>query len=98
MSRFPECWVVERDEYGKPCEVSGYSEVADLGEVKLCYAMLVNGEYPEKEELFDEWIQEQQDGFSTGFDVFPSSDCYKTRDEAKKAFESGGVFVVEIDR
>lgn len=87
MSRFQECWVIEYDEYGEPDDVSGYSEIADLGEIKLCYSMLVDGMYPEMEELFEEWILDQQEGFQTSFYVFPSSDCFKTKAEAKKAFK-----------
>ena len=81
---FPECWVLERDEYGDACDYSGYVKVADLGMAVLCYPALINGERITKEELQEQWIQESQDGFQAEFYVFHTDDVYGTREEAKE--------------
>lgn len=85
---FPECWAVERDEYGDVCDYSGYVKVADLGIAVLCYPTLIDGERITKEGLQELWIRESQYGFQAEFYVFPVEDVYEAKEEAKTALEN----------
>ena len=78
-----DVYVVERDEYGEPTEVSGYMLLA-IVEQAVILTPYIN-DLETLDETLDSLIDETRDSFDVDLAVFPLEDCYKTRDEAHAA-------------
>ena len=78
-----EVWVVERDEDGIACEVSGYmflTEVADF----VIASGYING-MTRIEGILAYHAQETAENYDTDLVVFPAVDCWPTKEAAYAA-------------
>lgn len=80
-----EMWVVERDECGKPTDVSGYMFLATSGDYAILSAWI--NDLKSAEDTLAYHAQETADNFDTDLAVFPLEDCYATQDEAHAALD-----------
>lgn len=75
-----EVWVLERDEDGAPCDISGYMFLAQSGE-SVIVSPYINGM-----KRFDDILayheQETAENYDTALAVFPAEDCFTTREAA----------------
>lgn len=76
-----EVWVVERDEDGNACEVSGYVFLAEVAHAVILTPYI--NDLEDLEDLLDYHIEETADNYDTALAVFPAADCYTDRDEAE---------------
>lgn len=80
-----EVWVVNRDEYGEACDVSGYMFLAEVSGF-----VILTDYINDMESLGDAMAyhaEETSENYDTNLAVFPADDCYLTREEAKAALE-----------
>lgn len=81
-----EVWVVERDEDGTACEVSGFLFLA-----KVEHAVIVTPRVYGCEgvtEILDYHIGQTAQDYDTDLSVYPAGDCYTSREDAKVALET----------
>ena len=75
-----EVWIVERDEDGRACDVSGYMFIA-----KSDFAVIVStyiGSRDDIESTLAYHIEETAENYDTDLAVFPAEDCYTTKEAA----------------
>lgn len=82
-----EVWVVERDEAGNPCEVTGYVYLATVGHAVILTAYIDDLE--ELGDLLDYHIEQTYEDYDTHLAVFPACDCYPNRLAARCALNTG---------
>lgn len=75
-----EVWVLERDEDGTPCDVSGYMFLAQSGEFVIV-SPYING-MDRFEGIMAYHVQETAETYDTDLAVFPAENCFTTRDAA----------------
>lgn len=80
-----EVWVVERDEGGNACEYSGYVFLAEAAGAVILTAYI--NDLEDLEELLEYHIEQTAEDYDTHLAVFPTSDCYTSREEARAALE-----------
>ena len=80
-----EVWVVERDENGVACEVSGYMFLAEVAGFVIV-SDYINGMERIEETLADH-AEQTAEKCSTDLSVFPAGDCRPTREAAYAALE-----------
>ncbi len=79
-------WVVNRDEYGEACDVSGYMFLAEVSGF-----VILTDYISDLESLGDTMAYhaaETSENYDTNLAVFPADDCYLTREEAEAALEA----------
>lgn len=79
-------WVVERDENGDACEVSGYVFLAEVADAVILTSYINDLEY--LEDLLDYHIEETRDNYATDLAVFPADDCYTDQEAAEAALKA----------
>lgn len=82
-----ECWVVERDEDGAAYEISGYIFVAQIPGYTIVTPSL-NG-HNELDYIMSDHVDQTAQIGHGWLAVYPESDTYATREEAKTAMEQG---------
>ena len=75
-----EVWVLERDEDGTPCDISGYMFLASSGE-SVIVSPYING-MEDLEDILAYHEQETAENYDTDLAVFPVEDCFTTREAA----------------
>lgn len=75
-----DVYIVERDECGVACDVSGYMFLAQVGQAVIVSAFLDG--YETLEETLQCYIDETAGGYHTDMFVFPSNDCYDGLEDA----------------
>lgn len=78
-----EIYVVERDEDGAACDVSGYMFLAEVAGAAILTSYI--NDLETLEETLDYHIEETADNYDTDLVVFPVDDCYADRDAAEQA-------------
>ncbi len=78
-----EVWVVERDEDGNACEYSGYVFLAEVAGAVILTSYI--NDLEDLEDLLEYHIEQTAEDYDTHLAVFPASDCYTSREEAKNA-------------
>lgn len=81
-----EVWVVERDEDGNACEVSGYVFLAEVAHAVILTPYIDDLE--DLDDLLDYHIVETADNYDTDLAVFPAADCYADKDAAHAALRA----------
>lgn len=80
-------YAIERDEYGKACDVSGYMFLAVAGNEAIL-SVYIN-DIDDLYGMMEEHVIRTREGFRTTLCVFPLSDCYETCEEAEAEMEAG---------
>lgn len=85
-------WIVERDEDGYACEMSGYVFLAATALDAVIVSSYIN-DLEDVEDIVAYHIEQTVEDYDTHLAVFPAADCYADRDEATTALavESGEV-------
>lgn len=78
-----EIWVVERDEDGVACEVSGYMFLAEVADFVIASGY-ING-MTRIEGILAYHAQETAENYDTDLAVFPAVDCWPTKEAAYAA-------------
>lgn len=78
-------WVVERDEEGNACEVSGFLFLAKVHQAIIVTPGIYGCEGVE--EILDYHIGQTAQEYDTDLSVFPAGDCYVNKYDAKVALE-----------
>lgn len=78
-----EVWIVERDEDGVACEVSGYMLLAKSGDYAIVSGYINGMEHLNG--IIAYHIRETVENYDTDLAVFPAEDCYATREAAHAA-------------
>lgn len=81
-----EAWVVERDDGGNACEVSGYVFLAQAGNAVILTPYI--NDLENLEDLLDYHIEQTRDNYETDLAVFPADDCYTDRESAMVALKA----------
>ena len=76
-----EVWVVERDEDGIACEVSGYVFLAEVAGAVILTPYI--NDLEDLEDLLGYHIGETRDNYDTDLAVFPAADCYTDQETAE---------------
>ena len=82
-----QIWIIERDECGEPCEISGYMFLAFAGHAVIVTPYINSLE--DLDSILDYHIEETAENYDTDLAVFPVEDCYMTREEAEGALAGG---------
>lgn len=80
-----EIWIVERDENGAVCEVSGYMFVAEVAGFVIASAY-INGA-KDINSTMAYHAETTVDIYSSNLAVFPAKDCWTTKEAAHNAFD-----------
>lgn len=80
-----EVWVVERDEDGNACEVSGYVFLAQVAHAVIL-TPYING-LEGLDDILDYHIEETWSNYDTDLVVLPATDCYLTQYGAESALK-----------
>ncbi len=80
-----EVWVVERDEEGIACEVSGYMFLAEVADFVIASGY-ING-MTHIEGILAYHAQETAENYDTDLAVFPAVDCWPTKEAAHAALD-----------
>lgn len=83
-----QVWIMERDECGDPYDISGYMFFASIGNAVIVSPYLSG--IKDLEETLDYYIEITAEEYSSDLAVFPSEDCYLTREEAEAALVQKG--------
>ena len=75
-----EVWVLERDEDGAACDVSGYMVLAEVDDFVIV-SPYING-MEHLEGIMAYHVQETAENYDTDLAVFPAEDCFTTKDAA----------------
>jgi hypothetical protein len=78
-------WIVERDEYKEPIDISGYMFLAFSGRAVIVSAFI--NDFETLDETVEYHIEETSRYYETDLAVFPKNDCYLTRKEAEAALK-----------
>ena len=78
-----EDWVVERDEDGNACEVSGYMFLAEVAGFVIASSFINDLERLESTLAYH--AQETAENYDTDLAVFPAVDCWPTQEAAHAA-------------
>lgn len=78
-------WIIERDEYEEPIEISWYMFFAFVGRAAIVSSFINDSET--LDETVEYHIDETMNNFDTDLSVFPKNDCYLTREEAEAALK-----------
>lgn len=81
-------WIMERDEFGDPYDISGYMFFASIGNAVIVSPYLSG--IKDLEETLDYYIEITAEEYSSYLAVFPNEDCYLTREEAEAALAKKG--------
>lgn len=81
-----EVWVVDRDEDGIACEVSGYVFLAEVADAVILTPYI--NDLEDLEDLLDYHIGETRDNYDTNLAVYPAFDCYHTLEGAEAALKA----------
>lgn len=81
-----EVWVIERDEYGEPCAVVGCMFIAEAAGYIITSAFV--NETRDVEETMAYHAIETRKGWDTDLAVYPSTDCFTTKEGARKVLEN----------
>lgn len=73
-------YVIERDEYAYPTEVSGYMFLAQNDYVAIVTPFIDDIE--QLEETLEYLVSQTVENYDCNLPVFPLEDCYATRDDA----------------
>lgn len=80
-------YIVERDEDGEACDVSGYMFFAQVNQTVIVSAFI--NEIDDLDETLLYHIEETSRAYNTDLSVFPVSDCFLSKVEAERALEGG---------
>ena len=80
-----EVWVVEREEEGIACEVSGYMFLAEVADFVIASGY-ING-MTHIEGILAYHAQETAENYDTDLAVFPAVDCWPTKEAAHAALD-----------
>ncbi len=78
-------WIIERDKYEEPIEISGYMFFAFVGRAVIVSSYI--NDYETLDETVEYHIEETLNNYDTDLAVFPKNDCYLTREEAEAALK-----------
>ena len=78
-----QVWVVERDEDGLACDVSGYMFLSEVAGAVILTPYI--NDIDDLEGTLQHHIEETAENYDTDLAVFPLADCYCTREEATQA-------------
>lgn len=76
-------YVVERDEAGNACEVSGYMYLAKAADAVILSPYI--NDLETLEETLEYHIEQTAEEYDTHLAVFPAADCYATHPQAEMA-------------
>lgn len=76
-------YVVERDEDGNACEVSGYMFLAKSADAVILSSFI--NDLETLEETLEYHIEQTAEDYDTHLAVFPAADCYATHQQAEMA-------------
>ena len=77
-------WVIERDEDGNACEISGYVFIAHVEGVVILSPYVDEYDF---DGTLAYHIQCTAEDYDTHLCVFPDEDCYVSKDDCKAAFK-----------
>ena len=80
-----EIWIVERDENGTVCEVSGYMFVAEVAGFVIASAY-INGA-KDINSTMAYHAEETIESYNSDLAAFPAKDCWTTKEAAHDAFD-----------
>ena len=80
-----EVWVVERDEDGNACEVSGYMFLAEVADFVIASGYIDGMTHIEG--ILAYHAQETAENYDTDLAVFPAVDCWPTKEAAHAALD-----------
>lgn len=85
-----EVWVVERDEEGNACNVSGYMFLAEVGGRVIVTPYI--DDMDDLDGIMEYHVEETAENYDTYLSVFPVEDCWPTQEVAHAALneERGG--------
>lgn len=83
-----EVWVVERDEDGCAADVSGFMLLAKAGDAVILTAYI--NDLENVQDTLAYHMNETAENYYTNLAVFPTDDCYTTREEAEEALKERG--------
>lgn len=75
-----EVWVLERDEDGLACDVSGYMFLAEAGGRAIVTAYI--NDMDDLDGIMEYHVMETAESYNTDLYVFPMADCYADREKA----------------
>ncbi len=75
-----EVWVLERDEDGTSCEVSGYMFLAEVCDFVIASSYINGMEHIEG--ILAYHAQKTVENYDTNLVVFPAVDCFTTKEAA----------------
>lgn len=78
-----QVYVIERDEDGNACEISGYVYLAKAADAVILSSRIYGLET--LEETLQYHIEQTAEDYDTHLDVFPAADCYATHPKAEMA-------------
>lgn len=84
-----DVYIVERDECGAVCDVSGYMFLAQVGHAVIVSAFISNCETID--ETLEYHIDETVANYDTNLAVFPADDCYDDREDALAALRDEAI-------
>ena len=82
-----EIWILERDG-DEPYEISGVTYLATVGEYVIACPLFYG--LDTLKEVMEQFVEETQDNSCLDMSVYPLSDCFATRDEARAELERQG--------
>lgn len=85
MNPGTEVWVVNRDEYGEPYDVSGYMFLAEVSGFVILTAYI--NDLESLASTMEYHAEETSENYVTDLAVFPAGDCYLTREQAEAALK-----------
>ena len=81
-------WIMERDEFGDPYDISRCMFFASIGNAVIVSPYLSG--IKDLEETLEYYIEITAEEYSSDLAVFPNEDCYLTREEAEAALRKRG--------
>ena len=79
-------WIVERDDCGNACQVSGFRFMGLCNNAVIATVVMCNHN-DDFDYIIQRHIEETAEEYETDLSVFPVDDMYLTRAEAEKALE-----------
>ena len=81
-----EVWIVERDEDGNACEVSGYVFLAEVADAVILTPYV--NDLEDLDDLLDYHIEETRNNYDTDLVVCHAYDCYNSQEAAEAALKA----------
>lgn len=78
-------WVIERDEYNKETEVTGFIFIAEVTEYAIVSAYI--NDIDDLDYIMEYHAKESMSNYTANLTAFPIEDCYSNKEEAHKALE-----------